>query len=81
MHMYDDKFQCEHRMARVTLCGHMGRPLRVDLPTREFTRDPRECQLTELLDGTLQTCRLTSHDTILGTHAGRSFRLGAPVDF
>ena len=45
--------QREHRMARETLLRHLGRPLRVDPPTRAFTRDPQECQLTELLGGTL----------------------------
>lgn len=45
--------QREHRMARETLLRHLGRPLHVDPPTRAFTRDPQDCQLTELLDGTL----------------------------
>ena len=45
--------QCEHRMARATLWKLMACSLRVDPPAREFARDPRECQLTELLDGTL----------------------------
>lgn len=45
--------QHEHRMARRTLLRHVGRPLRVDPPTGAFARDPQECQLTELLGGTL----------------------------
>ena len=45
--------QCEHRMARRTLWKHMGRHPRVDPQAREFTREPRECQLTELLGGML----------------------------
>lgn len=45
--------QQEHRLACGVLSKHLGRPLRVDPPTRDFARDPRECPLTELLGGTL----------------------------